>query len=304
MSQTDFKFINSNLFSQNEHLNFNEYLIYCYKNSTYLYSSDNVIKNKIFKHLVENYQFNIKYELHLPNIINIYKLDYCNNEDLIEDLNLENKKDYIIDDKRIYITFQTLKKILFFSSKIDTLIKNYICDFYLFLDMCIIEYSNYINFYNIHDYFTVQDKFKTFNIEFDKKLNQVNKQFNEKMNRIENMLSIIENPESEFVKYIKHVNNYNKDYIQKNTKELSNNIYKLIKNLDINYYKHLDLINQIPKNKIMIADNFDKELSEKLIIFNTKLDNMLNEKIQNIQSQFSKIAFEAFKQYLNESNNI
>jgi hypothetical protein len=240
--------------------------------------------------------------INLTKIIQSFKLLYSNNEELIKDLNLEINKDYIETDNRIFINNKTLKKILLFSKK-DELINNYILNFYIFIDECILEYTNYLSLFNGSDFFLLQNQIKNLENILNNKIQTFNVSVEQKINKFDNIINILQDPNSEFIKYINYINNYNKNYINDNNKELSNKINKMLNKMDSNYNKYNNLINEIPKEKIIVSETFEKEFSENLKKFSETLNETLNKKIITLTDQFKNIAFNEFKNYIDLCNN-
>ena len=299
--------INAILFGDKKYLSFYEYLCYC---NDYINNSK-TIENKhkellyiqLSNNLLEYYKTNNEYIINLTKVIQSFKLSYANNEQLIEDLNLQSKVDYIESDNRIFINNLTLKKILFISLKIDNLIKIYIFNFYNFIDNCIIEYSNYLSLYNGSDFFLLQSQIKNLEKTLNNKIKTFNSEVEQKIKKLDNIVNIIQDPNSEFIQYINHINNYNKNYINNNNKELSKSINKMLQKMDNNYNKYNDLINQIPKDKIVISETFEKKFTENLNQFSLILNQTINNKILELKDEFSNIAYNEFKNYINLCNN-
>lgn len=283
-----FSNINALLFDQKIYLSFYEYVSHC-----------NIAINKsltlsINKSIIESYKNYKDFHINMTKIINNYKINYSNCEELINDLQLIENIDYQYFDNRYMINGISFKKIIFLSTKINFAIKKMILDYFLFLDECILEYSNYINLHNSSDFFLLQDRIKEINEKFSKRINVFNNQVDDKLKKIEKVVDIVNNPNSTFIKYINDVMDFNKDYMKKNNKELSNNIYKMINKMDSNYEKYNKLIEKIPNNHIILESTFEDKFEEQLKKFSSNLDSKMDEKINELKNKFNDISLEKF----------
>lgn len=280
--------INARLFDQKIYLSFYEYFEHC-----------NEIINKsltfsINKSIIESYKNYNEFHINMTKIIHNYKINYSNCEELINDLQLEENVDYKYFDNRHMITGKCFKKIILLSTKINFNIKKMILNHFLFLDDCIMEYSNYINLHNSADFFLLQNRIKEINERFSSRINVFNNQVDNKLKKIEKIVDIVNNPNSTFIKYISDVMDFNKDYMKKNNKELSNNIYKMINKMDSNYERYNNLIEKIPNNHIILESTFESKFADQLENFNQQIEKKMDEKITELKDKFNDIALERF----------